>query len=67
MAELKTLKDMKWHYFDQGVLDSGDYAKIAELKQEVIKWYKYLEGVGTEHDVWDFIKTFFNLKEEDLK
>jgi len=43
------------------------YAYIKEIKEEAIKWYKRLKEVGTEHDVWDFIKTFFDLNDGDLK
>jgi len=63
--ELKTLKDIK--RTNHARYGSWDFYKHEELKQEAIKWHKHLKEVTSEHDVWDFIETFFNITEEDLK
>lgn len=37
-----------------------------KLKEEAIKWLKHLQETG-EDNVFDFLETFFNITESDLK
>lgn len=70
MDELKTLKDLETSEveciggtFDQHI---NNIVEANKLREEAIKWHKHLKEVTSEHDVWDFIETFFNIKEEEL-
>ena len=66
--KLKTLKDFDWGSYDH------DFDR-EELRQEAIKWIKdYRDNPEEgEHHYWEakgiinWIKHFFNIKEEDLK
>ncbi len=80
-TELKTLKDIElqgFNYKDGAVtLILQDCISMKVLRQEAIKWVKYLrqealdakcpmEILGDRDSVLEFIK-FFNLTDEDLK
>ena len=80
MIELKTLKDIRWHYFalENGVMDVGDYAKIWQLKDEAIKWIKHFksgeawtdfaaDSRNGQENIEEWIAHFFNITEGDLK
>jgi hypothetical protein len=61
MKELKTLKDLGFTYYgDKRYRDD-------ELKQEAIKWVKWIRKYNCSGSDEDFIFSFFNLTEEDLK
>jgi len=63
MTELKTLNDIELVHNQKGCkLDGKLYVESKILKKEVIKWYHRSDG--NKHK---FIKTFFNIKESDLK
>lgn len=74
MTELKTLKDIEVSGFQLG---HEKIVCVNDLKQEAIKWYKYLDEQVTsyteETDIiqivgaHDFIMKFFDLTEEDLQ
>ena len=57
---LKTLKDLG---IGCRYCIGTDYNNMNELKKEAIKWVKF----RTNPDTQQFIMTFFNLTEEDLK
>jgi len=66
-TELKTLKDLRM----EKVFGKDDYMTSEfVLKQEAIKWVKEIkisDSVNTPVLADDWITTFFNLTEEDLK
>ena len=62
--KLKTLKDLKSNF--------GGSVSNSELRAEAIKWVKKLREEAGSYvyknlEIQDWIKHFFNLKEEDLK
>ena len=73
--KLKTLKDLPGHIVGLGTKQTC--VGINELKQEAVKWIKYLEGINTEKSKFarkEFIKgrihelkNFCNISEEDLE
>ena len=80
MAALKTLKDIFFYNHNYSQLQNveGKYmfkglVRIDHLKQEAIKWVKSYNELGKyeEHGSIDgavkWIKSFFNITEEDLK
>ena len=60
--KLKTLKDLERYYIGDG----RTYKEEEEIKQEAIKWVKWLSDNGRETSAGDFTM-FFNITEEDLK
>ena len=76
MKELKTLKDFKateWN--SEHTKKFEDWVKISELKAEAIKWIKLIEKdcpdryehyLGEIYGLVNWIKDFFNIKEEEL-
>lgn len=67
MQKLKTLKDMiRKSRWDR---TGGENLSSIDLRQEAIKWIKHtrkhIEGFPTPVENW--IKTFFDITEEDLK
>ena len=78
MTELKTLKDLKKNFpYDKatGSITRGFMIEEFEkrIKQEAIKWVKFMEKLDTAEDMiyekdWKKIfKEFHNITEEDLK
>jgi len=76
MSELKTLKDipiiltdMKDGPDDEPILEHS--IEIKELKQAAVEWIKDMKASEPyEGSTWaaiQWVKVFFNLKEEDLK
>ena len=61
MTELKTLKDINFTFTTKE--DKIEVVCVSDLKAEAIKWIKF---GGCEHQM-KWIKTFFNLTDEDLK
>ena len=59
MSDLKTLKDIEIEYEDKGkqCFSSND------LRAEAIKWVKN----ANQREMDNFVMTFFNLTEDDLK
>ena len=60
----KTLRDFQRAGI---ILNKNKKFTKKNIRREAVKWYKHLKKVKSEHDVFDFIETFFNLTEEDLK
>ena len=77
MSDLKTLKDIhNWHMSEEDVYDFGKgkffdmFVQTKQLRAEAIKWVKEMDITRDEeycNGQMDFILTFFNLTEEDLK
>ncbi len=86
MSELKTLKDMDHYhttYEGEYSYDKEHGIKLCDLRQESIKWIKYMESDEyydnchkpemfdlnsyDKVEVIPWIKHFFNITEEDLK
>ena len=74
MTELKTLKDIDLCYSCKGYdfeTSSPECCNRKELKQEAIKWVKFYEKRGETSyypvDLFNWIKHFFNITEEDVK
>ena len=76
-SELRTLKDLEddWEshkIYNQECDNVEAHVEITpelifySIRQESIKWYKHLEETK-EDNVFDFLETFFNITEEDLK
>lgn len=69
MMELKTMKDFIRIIEENG--SEGFDTKVIypeEIKEEAIKWHKYLKEIGEDNvNVFDFIETFFGVTEEDLE
>ena len=61
-TELKTLKDFEG--IDKCSQCEQDPSFHKRLKQEAIKWVKYIRELGLDEMIWC---EFFNLTEEDLK
>jgi len=86
MTELKTLKDIEKHlmpFEDETTQDYNIYHRSETLKEEAIKWVKYMQSPEYYNDahipemfdlngydpieVVGWIKHFFNITKEDLK
>lgn len=58
-TELKTLNDISKNF--------NGWCRDGDLKAEAIKWVKFLESKNKDSDTSIWIRSFFNLTEEDLK
>ena len=68
MTELKTLKDLGNEFISHTGKKTLNRVDVDELKAEAVKWYKFHKDIdGFDVPVKMFIKTFFNLTEDDLK
>ena len=70
MTELKTLEDIEFDdLYVRSKWGRADLVISSELRQEAIKWIKNLEESYFDEDlhIINWIKTFFNITEEELK
>jgi len=69
MSELKTLKDIKGIYSNGNNQLGEKHIHFYDLRSEAIKWVKSNDPLLNDCDgaVDDWIKHFFNLREEELK
>jgi len=64
---LKTLKDLENSWLESTTKGKGwKFVSVKVLKQEAIKWVKTAPEDGEMDDICVWIKTFFNITEEEL-